>query len=58
MEDTFAKPEDQTIWYENDELIKDYLDSSKHALKLKAVSSREKLSMLKLIKTSMADPID
>lgn len=58
MEDTIFKPKDQTIWYENDELINEYLESSKNTLKLKTVSRREKLSLLKLIKKSMADPID
>ncbi len=56
MEDTIIKPDDQTIWYENDELIKEYLESSNHPLKPKGVSRREKLSLLELIKKSMADP--
>ena len=58
MEDTIFKPKDQTIWYENDELINEYLESSKNTLKLKTVSQREKLSLLKLIKKSMVAPID
>ena len=58
MEDTLFKPKDQTIWYENDELINEYLESSKNTLKLKTVSRREKLSLLKLIKKSMVAPID
>lgn len=58
MEDTIFKPKDQTIWYENDELINEYLESSKNTLKLKTVSRREKLSLLKLIKKSMVAPID
>jgi len=55
MEDTIFKQEDQTIWYENDELIKEYLESSKKLSKIKAVSPREKPSLLKLIRKSMAD---
>ena len=58
MKDTHIKPKDQTIWYENDELINGYLESSKKTLKLKAVSRREKLSLVELIKKLMADPID
>ena len=58
MEDTIIKQEDQTIWYENDELIKEYLEGSKNKLKFKAVSRREKLSLLALIKKSMEIPID
>jgi hypothetical protein len=55
MEDMIIKPEDQTVWYENDELIQEYLESSKKFSKIKAVSRKEKLSLLKLIKTTMAD---
>ena len=55
MEDIIIKQEDQTVWYENDELIKEYLESSNKLSKKKAVSREEKLSLLKLIKKSMAD---
>ena len=55
MEDISIKQEDQTIWYENDELIKEYLESSNKLSKIKAVSQKEKLSLLKLIRKSMAD---
>jgi hypothetical protein len=55
MEDMIIKPEDQTVWYENDELIQEYLESSKKFSKLKPVSRKEKLSLLKLIKTTLAD---
>jgi hypothetical protein len=58
LEDTITKRHDQTIWYENDQLIKEYLESSNKTLKLKAVSRREKLSLLELIKKSMADSMD
>jgi hypothetical protein len=56
MEDIIIKQEDQTIWYENDELIQEYLESSKKLSKKKAVSPEEKLSLLTLIKKSMTDP--
>ena len=55
MEDIIIKQEDQTTWYENDELIKEYLESSNKPSKIKAVSQKEKLSLLKLIRKSMAD---
>ena len=55
MEDIIIKQEDQTIWYGNDKLIKEYLESSKKLSKIKAVSPKEKLSLLKLIRKSMAD---
>ena len=58
MEYTVAKQHDQTIWYENDELIKEYLESSKKTVKLKAVSRKEKISLLELIKRSMTDSMD
>ena len=58
MEDIIIKQEDQTIWYENDELIQEYLESSKKLSKIKAVSPKEKLSLLKLIKKAMTDPIE
>ena len=45
MEDIIIKQEDQTIWYENDELIKGYLESSKKLSKKNAVSPEEKLSL-------------
>ena len=56
MEDIIIKQEDQTVWYENDELIKEYLESSKKSPKKKAVNPEDKLSFLKLIKKSMATP--
>ena len=56
MADPLIKQENQTIWYENDELIEQYLESSSKLSKKKAVSREEKLSLLKLIKKSMADP--
>ena len=55
MEDIIIKQEDQTIWYENNDLIEEYLESSKKPLKKKAVKPEEKWSLLKLIQKSMAD---
>ncbi len=58
MKDRIMKPQDQTIWYENDDLIKEYLESSKNFSRLKATSPRERLSLIELIKKSMVVPID
>jgi len=58
MADPLIKQEDQTIWYENDELIKQYLESSEKLSKIKAFSPREKLSLVKLIKKAMANPVE
>ncbi len=55
MEDMIVKQKDHIIWYENDELIKGYLESPKKLSEKKGVSPAEKLSLLKLIKKSMAD---
>ena len=58
MEDTIIKKEDQTIWYENDELIEEYLKGANNKFKLKAGSRKEKLSLLELIKKSVTDSMD
>ena len=58
MADPLIKQEDQTIWYENDELIEQYLESSNNLSKINAFSPREKQSLLKLIKKAMTDPIE
>jgi hypothetical protein len=58
MEDTIIKQEDQTIWYENNDLIEEYLENSKKLSKEKAVGPGEKQSLLKLIQTSLADPTE
>ena len=55
MEDIIIKQEDQTIWYENNDLIEEYVESSNKPLKKKAVNPEEKLSLLKFIKKSLAD---
>jgi hypothetical protein len=59
MEDIIIKQKDQkTSWYENNELIKEYLESSKKPPKKKAVNPEDKPSLLNLIKKSMANPIE
>jgi hypothetical protein len=58
MKDRIMKQEDQTIWYENDDLINEYLESPKNLSKLKATGPGERLSLIDLIKKSMVIPID
>ena len=58
MEDTLAKQKDQTVWYENNERIKEYLESSEKSSRLNAVSTKEKVSLTKLIKAAMADQVE
>ena len=58
MKDRIIKPEDQTIWYENDDLINEYLESAKNFSRLKVTGPRERTSLIDLIKKSMVVPID
>ena len=58
MKDRIIKPEDQTIWYENDDLINEYLESAKTFSRLKATSPRERSSLIDLIKNTMVVPVD
>jgi len=52
MEDAIVKQDDQTTWYENGPLIEKYLGSSKKLSTAEEVSHKEKLSLLKLLKTA------
>jgi len=52
MEDAIVKQDDQTTWYENGQLIDQYLESSKKPSTTAEVSRKEKLSLLKLLKTA------
>lgn len=58
MEESITKQKDQTIWYENDELIREYLESSENLAKLKTASPQKELSLLKLIRESLASPTE
>ena len=49
MEDAIVKQDDQTTWYENGQLIEEYLENSKKP-STEEVSHKEKLSLLKLLK--------
>lgn len=51
MEDAVVKQGDQTTWYENGQLIDQYLESSKKSSTTAEVSQKEKVSLLKLLKT-------
>jgi len=52
MEDAIIKQDDQTTWYENGQLIEEYLESFKKPSTTEEVSQKEKLSLLKLLKTA------
>ncbi len=52
MEDAIIKQDDQTTWYENGQLIEEYLESSKNPSTTEEVSHKGKLSLLKLLKTA------
>ncbi len=52
MKDAIVKQDDQTTWYENGQLIEEYLESSKNPSTTEEVSQKEKLSLLKLLKIS------
>lgn len=54
MEDTTVKQEDQTTWYENGQLIKEYLENSKKPSTTADASQKGKLSLLKLLQTARA----
>ena len=41
MKDATAKQDDQTTWYENDQLIKQYLESSKKPSTTAGVSQKK-----------------
>ena len=50
MQDAIVKQDDKTAWYENGQLIEEYLESSKKPSTTEEVSHKEKLSLLKLLK--------
>ncbi len=52
MKDIIVKQNDQPIWYENGQLIEEYLESFKKPSTTEEVSRKEKLSLLKLLKTA------
>ncbi len=52
MEDAIVKKDDQTTWYENGQLIEEYLENFKKPSATEEVSQKEKLSLLKLLKTA------
>ena len=52
MKDFIVKQNDQTTWYENDQLIEEYLESFKKPSRAENVSPKEKLSFLKALKAA------
>ena len=51
MENAIVKQDDQAAWYENSQLVEDYLKSSKKPSNTEEVSQKEKSSLLKLVGT-------
>jgi len=57
MKNAIVKQDDQTTWYENSQLIEEYLESSKKPSTTEEVSQKEKSSLLKLFKTARSKHI-
>ena len=57
MKNAIIKQDDQTTWYENSQLIEEYLESSKKPSNTEEVSQKEKSSLLKLLKTARSNGI-
>ena len=52
MEESLSKPADETIWYENDQPIQDFLESFRKPAILEADYQAEELSWIKIMKKS------
>ena len=52
MEESLMKPVDETIWYENDQPIQEFLESFRKPVKLEADHQAEELSWVKIMKNS------
>jgi hypothetical protein len=53
MEETLIKPADETVWYENDQIIKEFLESFRKPEILDADHQAEELSWIKIIEKSI-----
>jgi hypothetical protein len=53
MEESLIKPVDETIWYENDQPIQEFLESFRKPAILEADHQAEELSWIKIIKESI-----
>ena len=52
MEESLTKSPDETIWYENEQPIKEFLESYRKADILEADDQSEELSWFKIVKRS------
>ena len=52
MEELLTKSADETIWYENEQPIKEFLESFRKAENLEADDQAEELSWINIVKKS------
>ena len=52
MAESLIKEADETAWYENDQPIREFLDSNKKSATIKKDPEAEKSSWLKIVKKS------
>ena len=52
MEESLMKPADETIWYENNQPIQEFLESFRKPVNLEADHQAEELSWIKIMKKS------
>ena len=52
MEESLMKPADETIWYENNQPIQEFLESFRKTVNLEADHQAEELSWVKIMKNS------
>ena len=53
MEELFIKPADETVWYENDQPVKEFLESFRKPAILDADHPAEELSWVKILEKSI-----
>ena len=53
MEEALINPMDETVWYENDQPIKEFLESFRKPAILEADHQAEELSWVKIINNSI-----
>ena len=53
MEEPLIKPANETVWYENDQPIKEFLESFRKPIILEADHQAEELSWVKIVKKSI-----
>ena len=53
MEETLIKPTDETIWYENDQPLQEFLERFRKSETLEADHRTEELSWIKIVEKSI-----